>query len=693
MATPNFTVDSVSSRITRPLVTSNGFGTDVDPTAKSHLDELNEVLARRNPSFEERNDYGPRDLNRADVKGNVDAKKASDLLKRADDGREAPAANAPLEKGRRGHGVGAPPRVSPAVIHLLERPLTPKRMPREWADDSLAAAFQKGGGQGGVTLADFIDGTPELSSLKYKFQSRLASMRSGLDYNARTILENYPAITDYLIAYAYLIQERQDVSGLINFVLKHKNGVKNVANYVVVSAARAMIDDKQLVVNGHNQDDGVMATMLKNAALSLSSQSFAGSVLAKIDVFRFDSDELKIINDAQIGEIPESIKPLLVKYLKSSPIKITKENVKHFLPLFISQASASSVLVDTPEVDAEQSAQDFEVEFFKDDDARIEVSKFAVRCAAQLYYSMILGDELTVFNIVNHFTHKYLVRGAVEIQDSRLREDLQNYVFSNRFTDLKTGRLADRTRPAERLMFYKQVFNYGNAQITDDVVVNAEFPRLWKVLILESAKFLERARAAFNPTSLVSKNNVMQAVEDLQYNLSTHCTGMANVITPLIYAELNFVIQRIFMHKEILRQVVPSGGTWWKVVENVYMDMRNARPKATVLYNKAKIGHDILRSIADYNPTAFEADDAFFRFMSNVDAFITTQSILQEALTDDLKKTDDYDEDAAPAGQNGNGNGNGTMPKYGMEPQGAGSSDAVAPANGAAEAGPGEWDF
>jgi hypothetical protein len=143
----------------------------------------------------------------------------------------------------------------------------------------------------------------------------------------------------------------------------------------------------------------------------------------------------------------------------------------------------------------------------------------------------------------------------------------------------------------------------------------------------------------------------MQAVEDLQYNLSTHCTGMSNVITPLIYAELNFVIQRIFMHPEILRQVVPGGGTWWRVVETLYMGMKNVRPKATVLYNKAKLGHDIIRSIANYNPATFEDDKNFAAFIGNVDAFITTQSILPESLGDDISECDDEDDSA----QNGSG--------------------------------------
>jgi hypothetical protein len=102
------------------------------------------------------------------------------------------------------------------------------------------------------------------------------------------------------------------------------------------------------------------------------------------------------------------------------------------------------------------------------------------------------------------------------------------------------------------------------------------------------------------------------------------------------------------MHDEIRRQIVPAGGTWWRVVEALYMELKKARPKATVIYNKAVYGYEIIRAIADYTPAAFADEKTFSDFMSTVDAFITTQSILQEALTEDLKHGDD-----TPAPTNG----------------------------------------
>jgi hypothetical protein len=171
--------------------------------------------------------------------------------------------------------------------------------------------------------------------------------------------------------------------------------------------------------------------------------------------------------------------------------------------------------------------------------------------------------------------------------------------------------------------------------VTDDMIVNAEFPRLWKVLMLESAKYLEYARESFNADAYVSRQGVMQAVEDLQYNLSTHCTGMVTVLTPLMDAELQFVVRRILSHKEIRRQVVPAGGSWKRVVERLNMEGKHRSANATVLYNKAKLGQMIIEAVSDYDPAEFETDGPFSSFISSVDRFITTQSILQDEVQRD----------------------------------------------------------
>lgn len=189
-------------------------------------------------------------------------------------------------------------------------------------------------------------------------------------------------------------------------------------------------------------------------------------------------------------------------------------------------------------------------------------------------------------------------------------------------------------------MFHAQVFGakHPHQRLPEDMIFNEDFPPLWKVLMLQSATYLERAQSSLNPDAFVSRQQVAQAVEDIQYNLSTHAVGMATVAAPLHHAELNFAIRRILMHPEVLKQVVPVGGTWWRAVEKLSQEFKHMKPRSTALYNKAKLGHDIIASIADYNPSTFEDDASFGDFMSNVDAYITTQSILQQSLKDDLSR-------------------------------------------------------
>ena len=680
------------SGIKRPRITANGYVSDLDGTVKSHLDELNRLLSKR---IFRRDHYRKwpeeaRDEDADAAADGIEEEGRGDLPERLDDLMANDLGNE-IARDRRMKADDARRPVQgvhfvPAIKQLLGHPLTPKRIVGDmWAPASLAAEFHNAEEAAEwSTLADYIDMTPKLSALKYAFESSLAANKFTLSPITKSVLEDYPAIRDYLVAYAYEVMELREVNGVANFILKNKTGAKNVADYAIVGAARTIIDRDQLRVTSYNVDNSEFVTRVKAAGLSLTANTFEPLLHDLIKDFIFNSDELELIEGADIGKIPPEIKPLLVKYIQHSPVPITADNVNFFLPLFISQIKDVKPATAPSEVDQEESDKDFEVTFLEDDRSMIQISQSAVKCAAQLYYGMILGDELEVFNVATYFTHKYLIRGEIEILDGRLREDLQTYVFSNRFTNLNTNKVVDRTRPAERQMFYRQVFNYGNAQFTHDLIPNREFTKLWKVLMLESARYLERAQESPNPDAYVSRQNVMQAVEDLQYNLSTHCTGMANVITPLIYAELDFVMRRILMHPEIVRQIVPNGGTWWRVVEKLYMGMKNMRPKATVLHNKAKLGYDIIRSIATYNPVSFEEDTEFFDFLSKVDAFITTQSILQEALTDDLKEMDGNDEAGAHEPRMSGMGMNGTE-KTAREATGV-------PGNSGTEA-DSEWDF
>jgi hypothetical protein len=675
-------VNGTGFRMRRPRVTTSGFVADVDPIVKSHLDELNALLGK--PVFAR---------SESAYEGTA-----------AEDGFEPPglpdeATTAILKPPARKGEVRRPPNQSD-VQKMLARKLTPKQVPaNKWQENSLAAALSAARSDPGsyITLSEHIDATPELSKLKYAFTGHLRANEFTLESNLRLVLVGYPAIVDYLVAYGYYELKLQTTRTLVDVLQSSPKGVRTIINYGAISGARSRIVKEQLSVSDYNNDDGAIVKSLLQANLPLSETAFSKAADQVIDTFIFNSAQEKLIALAEkdLGPIPPSLHARLVKSIKTSAFPVNEQNAKFFVSQFIMQNTSPVDERLEPFEQDETSADaegDFDVNYLVDDRELVQVSRSAVKCAAQLFYCMVLGDELNVFDVVNFFTHKYLVRGDVDITKRALRADLEMYVFNGKFSELdKEGRpttrpLLERTRPAERHMFYRQVFNYGSGPVTDDVIVNADFTRLWNVLMLESARYLERAQASPNPDGFVSRNNVMQAVEDLQYNLSTSCTGMATVISPLIYKELDFVAKRIFMNPEVLAHVAPGAGNWMRVVEKLSTQMKPTRPKATILFNKAKLGHMIIQSIASYNPATFEDDQNFFDFISSVDAFITTQSILQESLTDDLRKdAATTDEDMPPV------NGDLRMPMNGNGTNGHGYLPEPPPAGGGAAQD--EWDF
>jgi hypothetical protein len=615
-------------RLRRPPAVSNGFVNDLDARVQEQLDTLHRLLT-------------------ADVFAKASVGRGLDL---------AEALHSPVKAKK--EAVAEELGLDPASV--LEATLTPTRARarEKWAQESLAAVIttaitelQKAGeldddaqATSGslISLNEYVDRVSELSTLKYSLDDALASEWTMYPESVRRVLDadSYPAIRVYLVAYAYTILQLRDVGAVKNFILNDSLGAQSIASYATIGAARELVADKGFSIDGYDDDGGAFVAKIRSASVGLSSASFERDVMSVVNELINDVEHKDLIDAAEksLGPLPLATRLMLARYIDAAPVTITKHNVASFAAVWLAQTAPPPPSSPT---DLTTGAEgDFSIETYQDDPGSMAISRSAVLCAAQLYYVMVLGDELDVFRIVHYFTHKYIVSGQMEISDGVLRQDLQNYVFSNRFTELKTGRILDRSRSEERRMFHSQVFGakHRGEELPEEMIFNEDFSPLWKVLMLQSASYLEKAQSSLNPDAFVSRQQVAQAVEDLQYNLSTHAVGMATVAAPLHHAELNFAIRRILMHPEVLKQVVPVGGTWWRAVEKLSQEFKHTKPRSTALYNKAKLGHDIIASIAAYNPSTFEDDASFGDFMSNVDAYVTTQSILQQALKYDLSR-------------------------------------------------------
>src|SRR3990172_8949456 len=183
-------------RIRRPLITTNGFVADADPTVVDHLEDLDEVLGKR-----------------IFVKGPVAAGAVAAAL----------AAGAPRPKEH----------LDPADV--LAAALTPKRIVGNatWADDSLADRFRDAEGDpDDLTLGEVIEATPALSKLSLAFGELVLDEWTTLAPNTKTVLADaYPNIRDYLVAHAYVTRGLTNVEDVKNFVLSGASGARRVLHY------------------------------------------------------------------------------------------------------------------------------------------------------------------------------------------------------------------------------------------------------------------------------------------------------------------------------------------------------------------------------------------------------------------------------------------------------------------------------
>jgi hypothetical protein len=552
------------------------------------------------------------------------------------------------------------------VRDVLDLGLTPRRVDKvgvgKWANGSLADKLRdEKEGTDRRVLGEVIDADSDLAALRYEFDASLDDCWTELDFNVRAVL-GYSGVRDLLVLRAYTLFKITAQPSLMNFVLTHPSGVSTAVSYAAVSAAREYVDQHQLRVKEIDKDDSDSVKAITAARLSLSSESLENAAIDTVTAYTVGTQFDDIIAAAKIT-VPPELRPRLIQYLESSEVHVTKDNAPFMVPMYLAKAATTTVTTS-----GAPSDDPFAVRFFVEDTTSLQVSTGAVKCAAQLYYVMVLGDELNVFESMRYFTHRYLFCDGFAVEDPQLRRDLENYVFSEQFPgrDDQTGdqRMMRCTRAGERRSFYRQVFDQGSEPVPGGGIPNTDFGRLWKILMLESARYLEKAQISPNPVNFVSRQNVMQAVEDLQYNLSTTCVGMATVMTPLMYSELDFVITRILDHAEVRKHLVPSGGSWWKVVEKLLVD-QGRRARASALNNKARIGYTLIRDIASYVPSQFEQDGPFSEFISNVDAFITTQSIIQEEAARG-SSADDVGSDQSGTGGNGGYGGYGEGPRPGM---------------------------
>ena len=343
----------------------------------------------------------------------------------------------------------------------------------------------------------------------------------------------------------------------------------------------------------------------------------------------FGDDLLKKLN------ITSDEEDQLVQLQKLSPFMDDRESAEKFIPIAlynirnrkVDYSSLSSA--DVGELDAS-------VEYYSESsDTTSQFVRENIQFAAQLYYVMVMGDELEVFNAADTLITRHLrsKKYSVDVRSKTTLDAIRMYAFGERFENLNTGVTYQRTLEAERMMFYKQVFNMGDATNMTDIETNSDFGAHWDSLMIAVTDYIAKVEGSSYYEN-ISRNNIYQAIEDLQYNLSNNCTGLAKISSNVINMEMNFIMKKIFQDKDIREQIGKRDRTAFGVLKQILLDLNGERgmkmQNILALNNKAILGHMIITEIAKFSPAYIETGDNFGKFITNVQAYFLAQQIIEK---------------------------------------------------------------
>ncbi|RYE40518.1 MAG: hypothetical protein EOP48_24650, partial [Sphingobacteriales bacterium] len=340
----------------------------------------------------------------------------------------------------------------------------------------------------------------------------------------------------------------------------------------------------------------------KSRNIPFSKGTFEKSIDTLIEKNYFDDDRYANVDDLFDADILKKLnitpdeKEQLVNLQKLSPFIDDKDTSKEFLPIALYNIRSKTIDYSTlSSVDGGDI--DSSVEYFADTSKETnEFVKQNIEFAAQLYYVMVMGDELEVFNAADALISKHLrsKKYSIDIRAKKTLDSIRMYAFGERFENLKTGESYERSQEAERMMFYKQVFDMGHGTNLTDIEVNSDFGPLWDTLMVEVTSLIEKVEDSSNYDN-ISRNNIYQSIEDLQYNLSNNCTGLVKISSNVMNLELRFIMKRLFDDKDIKEQVGKRDRSPFGVLKQILIDLNSERgmkmQNIIALNNKAILGH------------------------------------------------------------------------------------------------------
>lgn len=239
-----------------------------------------------------------------------------------------------------------------------------------------------------------------------------------------------------------------------------------------------------------------------------------------------------------------------------------------------------------------------------------------IKAAGALHYLNILGEVCGIFRVTDAIVYRWAT-GRLDLPNDQDTEGTASKLY--RYYKFRE----ERSPKEDRMLLYKRVLDRGEIELMDGMIANTEFTRLWKNLIYEFVRYIQKEENNDTPEQ-ISRKPIFFAIQDLQYNLSASMTGMAPIQTQEIYYQFRDCLD-ILRDPNIVSQV--GNGyrrNMWTVIEKVSTEEFKSLPNVSALRTAAVEGQKIFKHLSEADDSLLQQGSTLFEDMKkSVDLFVT----------------------------------------------------------------------
>lgn len=503
--------------------------------------------------------------------------------------------------------------------------------------------------------------------------------KTGLDLPQRLLLSE-ESVYGFLLHYAINHDgvSESDVDGLYQSVLRNLEGIAlpltlnntdSVTEDEDPEPPKAAIGpkyffyqtlvDKVLESNSVSLSEPLISILYLQAfqnGVSLAPVRVVEEIMSLLDKVRAEGElpayVMKFLserNEVSPSGNLENLKQEMVKYLRRLQLNISSlddfnaGNFDEYFALAYDHALKQSAGGDDPlsSVFGDGSTTDwnFEVDTFESIEEQ-GIERRNIMAAGALYYIYELGERLGFYKLADALILRW-AGGALDIPQGATASKLYKFYKKRE----------DRNTFEERAMVYKRALNLGDGELLSNMIVNRDFQPLWHKLMNEVVEFIRKSEDLSGGDEQVSRQPIYQATRELQYNLTTHMTGMAHLQVTESYAHLRDVFD-ILNDREIVEHF--AGGfrkNMWTVIERLSREEFNTTPNISAIRNLAVEGNKIFQWVAEFDPGSV-TDDTFRSFLASAESYIISQAdesdmgtpSEEEDIFETVEEDDDFDD-------------------------------------------------